>query len=50
MKSELVEINGKMEDALVREVEIRNGHGAGRINVPTKLIGNKYKMYLVEVI
>ena len=47
MEDELVNINGEIRSAIVKDITVRDGKGSGRINVPTGLIGNKYRMYLV---
>jgi len=48
MDNEIIELNGVKKAALVKEIEIRDGKGSGRISLPVRYIGNKYKMYLVD--
>ncbi len=47
IEEEFIKINGKMETALVKEVTVCDGKGSGRINVPTGLIGSKFRMILI---
>jgi len=47
MEEEIVEINGKKVLAFVKDISIRDGITAGRINVTKKLIGQKGRMYIV---
>lgn len=47
MDEEIIKLNGEVKVAISKEVTVRDGKGSGRINVPTGLIGNKYRMYLI---
>jgi len=47
MDEEVIKINGETKMGFTKEVTVRDGKGSGRINVPTRLIGSKFRMYLV---
>jgi putative transposon-encoded protein len=47
MEDEIININGDVKVAIVKDITVRDGKGSGRINVPTKYIGNKFRMYLI---